>query len=107
MLLNTILLEADPNQGGGGYSGMIMLVALIVIFYFFMIRPQNKRQKEIREQRAKLARGSKVYTQGGVFGTVAEVKELSFLIEVAPGVKIEVDKNCVFAAPEDKAEAKQ
>lgn len=103
MILNSILLQATSQAGD--YSGLIMIVALIAIFYFFMIRPQNKRQKKIQEERAKLARGSKVYTQGGIYGTVSEVKETSFLIEVAPGVKINVDKNCVFAAPEDNTAA--
>ena len=105
MNLNSILLQA--NAQSADFSGIIMIVLLIVIFYFFMIRPQNKRQKKIREERAKLARGSKVYTQGGIFGTVTEVKDATFVVEIAPGVKIDVDKNCVFAVPEDNADAKK
>lgn len=102
MILNYIPLQAAPQAD---YSGIFMIVVLIAIFYFFMIRPQNKRQKKIQEERAKLSRGAKVYTQGGIYGTVSEVKDTSFLIEVAPGVKINVDKNCVFAAPEDNSSA--
>lgn len=97
MLNNSILLQAQ-GAAGADYSGILMIVVLIVVFYFFMIRPQNKRQKKIREEREKLEKGSKVFTQGGIYGRVAEVGSTTFVIEIAPGVKIKVDKNCVFAA---------
>lgn len=97
MIYNSILLQAAA-QPEGNYSGLIMIVVLIAIFYFFMIRPQNKHQKKIREERAKLEKGSKVFTQGGIYGKVAEVKETVFVVEIAPNVKITVDKNCVFPA---------
>lgn len=107
MLHNTILLDAAQAQGAD-FSGILMIVVLIVIFYFFMIRPQNKRQKKIREERAKLAKGSKVVTQGGIFGRVVDVKDTTFVIEIATGVKITVDKNCVYAAADvDEATKEQ
>lgn len=84
-----------------GWSSMIMIGLLIVIFYFMMIRPQQKRQKEIRKQREAMKEGDKVVTAGGIFGKIAKVKEDSFLIEISDGVKIRVDKNSVYAAPSD------
>lgn len=104
MLLNSILLDAAGAAGAEGqaaaadYSGLIMIVALIVIFYFFMIRPQNKRQKKIKEERSKLDKGSRVFTQGGIYGKVCEVKDTVFIVQIADGVKITVDKNCVYPA---------
>lgn len=103
MLFNSILLQAAPEAAGGGLQPIFMIVILIVIFYFFMIRPQNKKQKKIREERAKLDKGSRVFTQGGIYGKVAEVKDTTFVIEIAPGVKITVDKNCVYAAADADA----
>ena len=50
-MTNFILLQAAQ---GGGLSGILMIVALFVIFYFFMIRPQQKRQKEIKKFRESL-----------------------------------------------------
>lgn len=100
-MISSILLQADP-QGGSGFSGMIMIVALIAIFYFFMIRPQNKRQKKIREQRELLDKGSKVITSGGIYGKVCEKKDNAFIVEIASGVKITVDKNSIYPA-EDAA----
>lgn len=62
-LLNSIfLLEAQAQ--GGGLSGMIMIVAMIAIFYFFMIRPQSKKQKEIKKAREAMQSGDKVITAG-------------------------------------------
>ena len=58
-MTNFILLQAAQ---GGGLSGILMIVALFVIFYFFMIRPQQKRQKEIKKFRESLNKGSKIVT---------------------------------------------
>ena len=60
-MTNFILLQAAQ---GGGLSGILMIVALFVIFYFFMIRPQQKRQKEIKKFRESLNKGSKIVTAG-------------------------------------------
>jgi preprotein translocase subunit YajC len=66
-----------------------------------MIRPQTKRQKEIKKFQDSLENGKTVITQGGIYGRVKEVKENYVLIEVADGVKIRVNKNMVFDSPED------
>ncbi len=101
-MLNTILLQAATG-GAADYSGLIMIVVLIAIFYFFMIRPQNKRQKKIREEREKLEKGSRVITSGGIYGKVCDKKENTFLIEITNGVKITVDKNSVYPAADADA----
>lgn len=98
--LNGILLQA---QSGGGLSGMIMIVAMIVIFYFFMIRPQSKKQKEIKKAREAMSKGDKVVTAGGIQGRIVKVEEYYFEIEIAPGVDIRVDKASVYpyVAPQE------
>jgi len=100
-MFNTILLQAQ--QGGGGWSMILMMVAIFAVFYFFMIRPQNQRQKKIQEARAKLAKGSKVITQGGIYGLVDKVEESTFIISVADGVKVRVEKNCVYPMADSDA----
>lgn len=62
MTLLTLLLQEAAAPKASGYSSIIMMVALIAIFYFFMIRPQSKRQKEIRKFREALTEGQKVIT---------------------------------------------
>ena len=74
MTLLTILLQQQGQQGAG-WSSIIMMVALVAIFYFFMIRPQTKRQKEIRKFREALSVGDKVVTAGGIYGKIKEIKE--------------------------------
>ncbi len=84
---------------------IIMLVVMFAIMYFFMIRPQQKKQKEIRNFQNSLKVGQKVVTGGGVHGEVKKVELAEPLveIEVAKGVVIKVEKSYVFsAAPEQK-----
>ncbi len=99
MLTNTILLQEAAPQGG--MSGIIMIVVLIAIFYFFMIRPQQKRQKEIRKFREGLGKGDSIVTAGGIYGTVRSVENNYFLVEIANGVRIRVDKGSVYPSAEE------
>lgn len=88
------------------YSGLIMMLLIFVVFYLFMIRPQQKKQKELQQQRDALAKGSKVVTAGGIYGIVKEVQETTFLIEVSKDVTLKVDKGSVFVAAEDAQQGK-
>jgi len=78
---------------GGNWSFLIMMVAIFVVMYFLMIRPQKKRQKELKAYRDNLQKGEKVITAGGIYGTVVEVKDTTVLMEVDNNVKIRVDKS--------------
>ena len=69
-----------------------------------MIRPQTKRQKEIKKFQDSLENGKTVITQGGIYGRVREVKDNYVLVEIADGVKIRVNKNMVFDSPEDASQ---
>jgi preprotein translocase subunit YajC len=101
-LLNILLQAAAPGAGGvSSYSGILMMVLIFVVFYFFMIRPQSKRQKEIKKQRDAMQPGDKVVTSGGIYGKVKEIKETTVVVEIAENVRITVDKNSVFATAED------
>lgn len=102
-----ILLDAAASGASGGMGGILMLVAIFVVFYFFMIRPQQKRQKEIRKFRESLGRGAKVVTAGGILGTIEEVTEKYFVVEITKGVQIRVDKGSVYPSAEDANMANQ
>lgn len=106
-MTNFILLDAAAAQANGGLSSILMIVALFAIFYFFMIRPQQKRQKEIRKFRESLGRGSKIVTAGGIYGTVKEVTDTYFVVEVTNGVSIRIDKGSVYPSAEDANQAAQ
>lgn len=78
---------------------LIIMIAIFVIMWLFMIRPQQKKQKEIRKFQNSLTEGAKVVTGGGVYGTVKRVDLTTNTVEVeiARGVVVVVDKNYVFA----------
>ncbi len=98
--MNTILLSAQNNAAGGSGIGMlIMMVAIFAIMWLFMIRPQQKRQKEIRKFQNSLQEGTKVITGGGLYGTVKRIDLATNVVEVevTRGVVVSVDKNYVFA----------
>lgn len=90
------LFLASQAQQGGGLSMIIMMIAIFVIMWFFMIRPQQKRQKEIRNFQNSLQEGTKIVTSGGIYGTVKRIAGNTLDIEVAKGVVITVDKGSVF-----------
>lgn len=95
--MNTILLEAAQQGGGGNYSMIIMMVVLFAVMYFFMIRPQNKKQKEIQKFRDALTVGQDVVTIGGIHGTIKNInaEEGTVTLEVATGVKIVFAKEAI------------
>ena len=92
--LLSILLMAPPQDGksGGDYSFLIMMGLFIVVIYFFMIRPQSKKQKEIRKFRDGLKNGDKVITTGGIYGKIIEVREQAVILEVEDKMRLKVDK---------------
>lgn len=100
----TIMLQsaaASGEQPGGQWGNIIFIVALVAIFYFFMIRPQSKRQKEIRKFRESLKVGDKVISAGGIHGKIKEVKDDTVLLEIAENVRVKVEKASIYAsAPE-------
>lgn len=99
---NNLLLQAQAGQGSS-WTGMLMIVAMVVIFYFFMIRPQSKKQKEIKQAREAMKNGDRVVTAGGIHGRIKEIKDTTFIIEVAPGMSLKVDKNSVYPVIEGEA----
>ena len=82
-------------------SMLLPMLLIFVVFYFFMIRPQNKKQKEIQKARAAIKTGDKVVTSGGIYGKIKDVKDDSFIIEISENVRIRVEKSAVFAAAAD------
>lgn len=93
-----MFLAAEGDQNGG-MTFIVMMVAIFAIMWFFMIRPQQKKQKEIRKFQNALQEGTKVVTGGGIYGTVRKVDLTTNIIdlEIAKGVTIHVDKNYVYA----------
>ena len=93
-----ILLAMAPQQngqGGGWEMTLLMFGAIFAIFYFMIIRPQQKRAKEREKLLSNVEKGDKIITSGGVHATVVGLEEKSVLVEIAPNVKIKIERSAI------------
>ena len=92
-----ILIAMSPQGGQGGdpYSMIIMFGAIFAIFYFTIIRPQQKRAKEREKLLSNIEKGDKIVTSGGVHATIVGIEEKTVLIEIAPNVKVKVERSAI------------
>ena len=91
------LMPQSPD--GSPVPSFVFLLLIIVVFYFFMIRPQMKRQKDLKTYREGLSKGDKIVTTGGIYGVVVNVKgeEGIVVLKIADGAKVEFSKAAVQA----------
>ena len=83
-------------QGGlGGFAGLMPFLMIIIIFYFLLIRPQQKRQRQLQETVASLRIGDRVVTTGGILGVITTVRDSSFIIRSADKTMIEIARSAI------------
>jgi preprotein translocase subunit YajC len=96
MNLLSILLMAPQGGGaaGGGspWTTLVMFALIIVVFWLFFIRPQSKRNKELKKFRENLKKGDKIITAGGIHGKILEVGETTAIIETEGLGKLKIEK---------------
>src|SRR6056297_3978835 len=85
----------QPQEGQNPLLSLWPLLLIIVVFYLFMIRPQVKRQKELRKYRENLQKGDKIVTTGGIYGKIVGVQERSVIVEVEDQSQLKIDKNAI------------
>lgn len=92
------MIQFMQAAGGSNTSFLIMMVIIFAIMWLFMIRPQQKKQKEIQKFRNSIVVGSQVVTAGGIYGTVVAIDETNNILslEIAKNVHIRIDRNSVF-----------
>jgi len=93
-----------PPQGGGQQGGpaglltsLLPLVLIFVVFYFLLIRPQQKRAKELKQMIENLKKGDKIITSGGVYGVIESVGTNTVTVKIAENVKVKFGKAYVAA----------
>ena len=91
-LISPAYADAPGAPAGAAFPQILILVVFVAIFYFMLIRPQQKRQKELQAMLAKLASGDEVVTSGGILGRIIEVGDSFITLEVADGVRIRVQR---------------
>ena len=102
-----LLQAAGKSATGNPLSSLIFFGAIILIFYFFMIRPQMKKQKELKNYREALKKGDKVITSGGIYGKISEIKDTTVLVEISQDIRIKVDKGSIVRNAQEAAESQQ
>jgi preprotein translocase subunit YajC len=91
--------------GGQGMQSILMLGLMVLVFYFFMIRPQMKKQKDLKKFREGLKAGDRIVSIGGIHGKILEVSDSTVLIQ-SEGTKLRLEKSAVSQAMEDTLQAK-
>ena len=99
----TTLLQAAP--AGAGWMNVALIVVMVANFYFFMIRPQQKKQKEINNFRNALTPGQDVVTIGGIHGTIKHIDGDIITLKIATGVEIKIEKAAISPNASNIAQA--
>lgn len=106
-LLNVILMAPPEGGKSSQTSFFIMMILIFVVFYFFMIRPQMRKQKELKSFREALKKGDRIVTTGGIYGKINNISENVITMDVGNNVLIKIDKNAVLRDPGDIQEAQK
>ena len=94
--MSIVMAQAAPGApAGGGLQMLILLGAMFAVMYFVAIRPQMKRQKEHRKMVSSLSKGDEIISNGGIAGRIDDVGETFLVVEIAPNVKIKLQKGAV------------
>ncbi|PJB15148.1 MAG: preprotein translocase subunit YajC [Flavobacteriales bacterium CG_4_9_14_3_um_filter_32_8] len=87
--------QEGAEGGSGGLQTIIMFGAIFIVFYFFMIRPQMKKQKELKKFKESLQNGAKIITIGGIHGKIVEVRDEVVMIETEGGNRLKMEKSAI------------
>lgn len=94
----SLFAQQGGTPGGGGMFDptlMLVIFGTFAIFYFVLIRPQQKKQKELQKTIEALRKGDRVMTNGGIFGSVVGMKDNILVLKIAENTKIEILKTAV------------
>jgi len=97
-------MAAPQDKNANPLMTFLPWILIMVVFYFFMIRPQMKKQKELKKFRESLAVGSKIVTIGGIHGKIKEMNETTVVIETEGG-RLRIEKAAISS--ESKVELGQ
>jgi preprotein translocase subunit YajC len=91
------------QTGGGGFTFLLPMILVFGVFYLLLIRPQQKKQRELQSTIAQLKAGDRVITTGGVVGKITEVRDTSFLIRSADKTILEIARTAVAGVDSEEA----
>ena len=91
----SLAMAAGPEQQTAGWLTMAPMIIIFVIFYLLLIRPQQKKEQERLRMISALNKGDRVITQGGIYGTVIDVKEDRIVLEVGEKIRLNFIKSAI------------
>jgi preprotein translocase subunit YajC len=98
-----MIIALSRFQGGlGALGGLLPMLLIIGVFYVLLIRPQQKRQKDLQQTISQLKSGDRVVTTGGIIGTITTVRDASFLIRSADKTILEIARSAVAGIEEEE-----
>ena len=86
----------------GGLVQLLPILLIIGVFYILLIRPQQKRQRELQETIYQLKAGDRIVTNGGIIGTITNVRDTSFLIRSADKSILEISRSAIAGVEEEE-----
>ena len=89
-------------KGLGALGGLVPMLLIIGVFYMLLIRPQQKRQRELQETISQLKAGDRVVTTGGLIGIITTVRDTSFLIRSGEKSILELSRSAVAGIHEEE-----
>ena len=96
-----ILMMTPASEDQNPIMTFLPLILIILVFYFFMIRPQMKKQKDLRSFRESVKKGDKVITTGGIYGKITDIKENVIVVDVGNNVRLKIDKSAILKDASD------
>ena len=91
-----LLAQAAPQQSGGIIPLLVPMALKMVIAYVILIRPQRRKQREHEDRVKRVKAGDRIGTNGGIHGTIAAVKDHTFMMKIADNVKLEIEKSNIM-----------
>jgi preprotein translocase subunit YajC len=104
LILNPVLLAADPGSGGGLTQLLFFFAPLFAIWYFLVLRPQSQQRKKLKELLDSLKTGDRVITTGGLYGTVMGFKDSTVQLQIASQVKVDIARSAITGVATEEAE---
>lgn len=95
LLSTSAFAEGAAPAAGNPMSSILMLVVFFAIFWFLLIRPQQKKNKELRKMLSELSKDDEVVTNGGLIGKIAKIGDTFVDLEVAEDVVVKVQRNAI------------
>ena len=75
--------------------GFLPIIIVFLIFYFLLIRPMQKKQKELREFLRNLKKGDRIITTGGIYGTIIALEDDTVVLKISENTKIRISRSAI------------